>query len=167
MTPILEDPKRSARQSITSKEVKHLEEVPGGKFYEVTYQLGPNRSYAKSFGTGKWKNDPNVPVGEKPIPIPVYAVFTRIMDSGNVNGIIGENNLWRDKNIKGFNQRDPGGTLQQMLAVIEVKELKDYVPQTMSTMSGVFSYELFQAMVAAEVKKATQPQPASVAGSKG
>lgn len=166
MTPILEDPKRSVKHPITSKEVKHLEQVPGGKFYEITYQLGPSRSYAKSFGTGKWKNDTNVPIGEKPIPIPVYAVFSRIVDSGNANGMIEENNSWREKNIKGYNSRDPMGALQHMLAVIDVKELKDYVPSTMSTMSGVFSYELFQAMVAAEVRKITQP-PASVAGSKG
>ena len=168
MSPILPDPKPSDHKPILSKEVKQLDFVAPGKFYEVTYQLGPNRSYAKSFGTNKWINDVNVPLGEKPRPLPVYAVFSRIIDGNQANGLISHNNIWREKNLRGYNPTDPMGALQHMLAVIEVKELKDYVPDTMSTMSGAFSYELFQAMVAREVALATKnQQPAAVGGSKG
>ena len=143
-------PKEPATQStahpIKTSEVKKMEMVADGKFYKVTFQLGPKRSFGAAFPSQAWKENKS-PLGEESTYDPVYAVFEQILDSKNVNGLIQENNDWQAANLR----QKIEGEINRMLVVIDVKEAKDYVPPRVSFMRGGMSMEWFQMLVESAV----------------
>lgn len=131
---------------IKAAEAKRMDVVADGKFYKVTFQLGPKRSFGAAFPSQAWKENKS-PLGEESTYDPVYSVFEQILDSRNVNGLIQESNDWQASNLR----QKIEGEINRMLVVIDVKEAKDYVPPRVSFMRGGMSMEWFQMLVESAV----------------
>ncbi len=141
-----EDAVGSSAKPIKTTEVKKIESVAGGKFYRVTFQIGPNKSFGKCFPSQKWSEIKSVTGGESTYD-PVYKVFEQILDSDCTNGLIQENNDWHAANLR---QRVEG-EIGRMIVVLDVKELKDYCPPDMTFLQGGMPMQVFKMIVDAAV----------------
>ena len=132
---------------IKAAEAKKLEKVPANKFYRVTFQLGPCRSFGKAFPSVTWKENKSLTGGESTYD-PVYRVFDQILDGSNTNGLIQENNAWQAANIR----QKVEGDINRMLIVLDVKEMKDYVPPNMTFLHGGMPMQVLEMIVNSAVE---------------
>ena len=110
-----------------------------GKFYKTTFQVGPYKG-GKAQGSNRFIKKPSPVAGEKDRLYPEYLVYEQILPTNGVNGKIVSNNEWLQKN----GRRDASsaeGMLGHMVAVLQVEELKDYVPPS-TTFVGMDAHVL-------------------------
>ncbi len=136
----------SPAKPIKAAEVKKLESVDANKFYKVTFQLGPKRSFGRAFPSGRWKENKS-PLGAESTFDPVYAVYDQILDGKNTNGLIQENNDWQASNLR----QKIEGEINRMLVIVDIKEAKDYVPPDMTFINGDMSINVMKMLVDAAV----------------
>lgn len=137
----------SEMPSIKAAEAKKLEKVSPNKYWRVTYQLGPCRSFGKAFPSAAWKEKKDALGGESTFD-PVYRVYDQILDSGNVNGLVVENNEWQAANIR----QKVEGDINRMLIVLDIKEMKDYLPPNVTFLQGGMPMQVLQMIVDAAVE---------------
>lgn len=135
LSVIADKPKPSKKPAVLARDVAQRELVPeDGRFYQVDYQLGPDRAWRESRGSSKWAKRPSKFSGEPELLDPVYETYTVTLPAEEVNGLITTHNEWRAKNIKA--QR-PAGDVNYMLAILDVQEKKGYRPDEFAALSGV------------------------------
>jgi len=151
-------PTPSAVAPIKAADAKKLEPVAANKYYRVVFQLGPRRSFGRAFPSQAWteKKDSN---GGPSSWDPVYRVYDQILEAREVNGLIQENNDWQAANIR----QKVEGNINRMLIVLDVKELKDYVPATFNFSRLLGGAHIIQGMIDAAVKAALAEAKPAVA----
>lgn len=144
-----EPPVPSSANPIKAAEVKKLDKVEDGKYFRVTFQLGPRRSFGRAMPSQAWteKKDQN---GGPSTWDPVYRVYDQILESNQVNGLIQESNDWQAANIR----QKIEGNINRMLVVLSVQEVKNYVPKTFNFNSIMAGSHIIQAMIDSAVKVA-------------
>lgn len=140
-------PLPSSADPIKAAEVQKFNKVEDGKFYRVTFQLGPRRSFGRAVPSQTWteKKDPN---GGPSSWDPVYRVYDQILESSQVNGLVEESNSWQAANIR----QKIEGNINRMLVVLDVKEMKNYTPKAFNFNSIMAGSHIIQAMIDATVK---------------
>lgn len=142
-------PSPSTVAPVKASEVKKFDNVEDGKFYRVTFQLGPRRSFGRALPSQTWTEtkDPN---GGPSSWSPVYRVYEQILEASQVNGLIQESNDWQASNIR----QKIEGNLNRMLVVLDIKEVKNYVPKSFNFNSILGGSHIIQAMIDSAVKAA-------------
>lgn len=140
----------SDKAPIKAAEVKRFEktQVVPGKFWKVTYQLGPNRGHANVFPSNAWKKRTDQPPGERPVYDPVYKVFEQVLDSQGVMSLIQKNNSWQAANVR----HQVAGEIGKMLAILDIVEAKDYVPDNLTFLHGGMPMQIFKMIVDSAVE---------------
>ena len=135
-------PKPTQKTTLLSRDVAARELVPDdGRFYQVDYQLGPDRAWRESRGSSKWSKRPTKFAGEPELFDPVYTTYTVTLPADELNGLLTIHNEWRAKNIKA--QR-PGGDVNYMLAILDVQEKKGYRPDEFTALTGVIPEQILR-----------------------
>lgn len=155
LTIIPDKPKPAHKQTVLGREVAQRELVPeDGRFYQVDFQLGPDRSWRESRGSSKWQKRPTKFAGEPELLDPVYTTWTVTLPSEELNGLITAHNEWRAKNIKASR---PGGDVNYMLAILDIHEKKGYRPDEFAALSGVIPESMLRYYIQGVMAETKRP----------
>lgn len=149
-------PLPSSTDPVKAAEVRKFDKVEEGKFYRVTFQLGPRRSFGRAVPSQTWTEtkDPN---GGPSVWNPIYRVYEQILESSQVNGLVVESNDWHAANIR----QKIEGNINRMLVVLDIKEMKNYVPKAFNFNSIMAGSHIIQAMIDSAVKTALAEKTAA------
>lgn len=142
-------PLPSSADPVKAADVKKFDKVEDGKFYRVTFQLGPKRSFGAAIPSQTWKETKDQNGGPSSWN-PVYRVYEQILESSQANGLVQESNDWQAANIR----QKIEGNINRMLVVLDIKEMKNYVPKTFNFNSIMAGSHIIQAMIDSAVKAA-------------
>ena len=143
-----EKPKISQAKPIKASEVQQKQMVSPGKFWTITFQVGPGHSEGSAFPSGQWKAREGALPGEEKVFDPVYLVYDQIVDSDHANGLIESSNDWHKSNIR----QKVEGVINRMVAVLDVKEAKEYIPSNVTFLHGGMPMQVLQMIVDSAVE---------------
>ena len=130
-------------------DIQQNQKVLPNKFWKITYQLGPKRGFGKAFPSQSWKERQGGLPGEEKVYDPVYLVFDQVVSSDCANGVIESSNEWQKANVR---QRLEG-EVNRMVAVLDVKEMKDYLPPNVNFLHGGMPMQVLQMIVDSAVEQ--------------